>query len=131
MSEQNTNGPTVSNTANITSGVKEKTLCIVAGAISKQAKEAKCLEREKQAQQTDQRETQAQEETGNGYTLYFIGGLIVVGTLSYLFLNKDQLTKQDPGQAKRSNPNNQKKTLADSADKPLPKKKPNRIFANE
>ena len=69
-------------------------------------------------------EAQAQEETDNGYTLYFVGGLIVVGTVSYLFLNKDRLTSQ----AKRSN---QKKTPAHPGDKPLPKKKPNRIFANE
>ena len=90
MSEQSTNGPTVSNTANITSGVKEKTPRRVTagkrpGAISRQAKEAKCLEREKQ--QTNQR-----EETGNGHTLYFVGGIIVVGTVSYLYLNKDRLT---------------------------------------
>ena len=80
-------------------------------------KEAKRLEREKQAQQSTA--TQAQEETGNGYTLYFVGGLIVVWTLSYLFLNKDRLTSQ----AKRSNPSNQKKTPADPVDKPLHKKK--------
>ena len=130
MSGQSTDGPTVSNTANITSGVKEKNPRRVAagkrlGAISRQAKEAKRLEREKQAQQSAT--IQAQEETGNGYTLYFVGGLIVVGTLSYLFLNKDRLTSQ----AKRSNPSNQKITPADPAEKPLPKKKPNRIFANE
>ena len=52
MSEQSTNGPTVSNSPNITSGVKEKNPRRVAagkrlGAISRQAKEAKRLEREK------------------------------------------------------------------------------------
>ncbi len=81
MSEQCTNGPTVNNTANITSGVKEKNPHRVTarkrlGATSRQVKEAKRLEREKQAQQSTA--TQAQEETGNGYTLYFVGGLIVV-----------------------------------------------------
>ncbi len=49
MSEQSTNGPTTSNTTNITSSVKEKNPRRVAagkrlGAISRQAKEAKCLE---------------------------------------------------------------------------------------
>ena len=82
MSEQSTNGLT------ITSGVKEKNPKRVAagkrlGAISKQAKEAKRLGR--QAQQSEE------TEVNNKYTSYFIGGLVVVGTVSYLFLNKDKL----------------------------------------
>ncbi len=78
----------------ITSGVKEKNPKRVAagkrlGAISKQAKEAKRLER--QAQQTDQSE---ETESDNKYTLYLVGGLVVVGTVSYLYLNKNKQTNQ-------------------------------------
>ncbi len=59
MSEQSTNGPSTSDAPSITSGVKEKTPKRVAagkrlGAISKQAKEAKHLERE--AQQSEETE---------------------------------------------------------------------------
>ncbi len=125
MSEQSTNGPTVSNTTNITSGVKEKNPHRVAagkrlGAISRQ--EAKRLECEKQ--QTDQREAMDHNTEGGGYAVYIVGGLIVVGTVSYLFLNKDRLT----GQAKHSDQN---RTPSDPADKPPCKKKSSGIFANE
>ncbi len=82
MSEQSTNGPT------ITSGVKEKDPRKVSagkglGAISKQAKEAERLER--QTQQSEE------TEVNNKYTPYLVGGLVVVGTASYLYLNKDKL----------------------------------------
>ena len=92
------------------------------GAISRQAKEAKRLECEKQ--QTDQREAMDHNTKGGVYAVYIVGGLIVVGKVSYLFLNKDRLT----GQAKHSDQN---RTPADPADKPPPKKKSSRIFANE
>ena len=86
MSDQNTSEPSVA------SNVKEKDPKRVAagkrlGAISKQAKEAKreALRLERQV------ETEAEN---NKYTLYFIGGLVVVGTVSYLYLNKDKLVSQ-------------------------------------
>ena len=110
MSEQSTNGPS------ITSGVKEKDpRRVVAGkrlgAISKQAKEAKRLER--QAQQTDQREA----ESDNKYTSYFVGGLVMVGTVSYLYLNKDKLISD-----KKPLP-----TIPEE-EEPPPKRKSKRIF---
>ena len=121
MSEQSTIAPAVSNTANITSGVKEKDPRRVAagkrlGTISWQAKEAKRLEREKQSQ--------AQDVTGNGYTLYFVGGIVVVGTLSYLYLNKIQLKKLTNRGDAQPQGGNEPKT-------PQAKKKSNRVFANE
>ena len=72
----------------ITSGLKEKDPRRVAagkrlGAISKPAKEAKRLER--QAQQSEE------TEVDNKYTSYLVGGLVVVGTVSYLYINKDKL----------------------------------------
>ena len=96
----------------ITSGVKEKNPKRVAagkrlGAISKQAKEAKRLERE--AQQTAQSED-------NKYTPYLIGGLAAAGVAYYLYLNKDKLiseTKQLP-------------TIPE--EEPPPKRKSKRIF---
>ncbi len=62
------------------------------GAISKQAKEAKHLEREAQVKQSA--ETEVENNTDNKYTSYFVGGLVVVGTVSYLYLNKDKLISQ-------------------------------------
>ncbi len=108
MSEQSTNEPT------ITSGVKEKNPKRVAagkrlGAISKQAKEAKRLER--QAQQSEE------TEVNNKYTSYFIGGLVVVGTVSYLFLNKDKLISD------------KKRLPTIPEEEEPPPKKSNRVFA--
>ena len=57
------------------------------GAISKQRKEEKRLEREAQAQA----QAQAQQVANNEYTLYLVGGLIVVGAVSCLYLNKDKV----------------------------------------
>ena len=54
------------------------------GAISKQRKEKKRLERETQAQ--------AQQVANNEYTLYLVGGLVVVGAASCLYLNKEKVT---------------------------------------
>ena len=107
-----------SNVANITSDVKEKNPRRVAagkrlGAISKQAKEAKRLEREKQ-----ERAIRDSEGDNGGYVVYLVGGLVVVGALSYLgYLNKDKLMGS----------RNQKPT---SAQLPPPKKS-NRVFAKE
>ena len=108
MSEQSTNGPT------ITSGVKEGDPKRVAagkrlGAISNQAKEAKRLERE--SQQT------AQSEETEVNKLYFIGRLAAVGVAYYLYLNKEKLiseTKPLP-------------TIPEE-EEPPPKRKSKRIF---
>ncbi len=108
MSEQSTNGPS------ITSGVKEKNPKRVAagkrlGAISRQAKEAKRLER--QAQQSEE------TEVDNKYTPYLVGGLVAAGAVSYLYLNKDKLI-------------NDKKRLPtiSEEEEPPPKRKSKRIF---
>ena len=108
MSEQSTNGPT------ITSDVKEKNSKRVAagrlGTISKQAKEAKCLEREAQqvANNTNQSEGMEADK------LYFIGGLATAG---YLYLNKDKLISD-----KKRLP-----TIPEE-EEPPPKRKSKRIF---
>ncbi len=89
------------------------------GAISRQAKETKCLEREAQAQQSEQ-----SDNTDNKYTLYFVGGLVMVGTLSYLYLNKNQLRELTNCGNVQPQGGNEPKT-------PPAKKKSNRVFANE
>ena len=97
MSEQNTSEPNV-----IASGPKVKDPRRVAAgkrlaAISKQAKEAKRLERE--SQQT------AEMETGNNKTPYLVGGLLVVGAASYLlFLNKEKVVRTFSGDKEESDP---------------------------
>ena len=53
------------------------------GSISKQRKEEKRLEREAQAHQV----------ANNEYTLYLVGGLVVVGAVSCLYLNKEKVTE--------------------------------------
>ncbi len=78
MSEQSTNGLTVSNTTNITSGVKEKNPRRVAaekrlGTISRQAKEAKRLECKKKSTSTQAQQSEQSDNTGNEYTLYLVG----------------------------------------------------------
>ncbi len=104
MSEQNTSEPTV-----IAPGPKVKNPKRVAagkrlGAISKQAKEAKRLERESQ-QTAEMDSAYAQEETGNKYTPYLVGGLLVVGAASYLlFLNKEKVVRTFSGDKEESDP---------------------------
>ena len=77
----------------IASNVKEKDPKRVAagkrlGAISKRAKEAK---REAQAQAFRLERQVETDPADNNYALYFISGLVVVGTVSYyLYLNKDK-----------------------------------------
>ncbi len=112
MSEQSTNGPTV------TSDVKEKNPKRVAagkrlGAISKQAKEAKRLEREAQqvANNTNQSEGMEADK------LYFIGGLVAAGAACYLYLSEDKLISE----AKRL------PTIPEE-EEPPPKRKSKRIF---
>ncbi len=104
MSEQNTSEPTV-----IAPGPKVKDPRRVAAgkrlaAISKQAKEAKRLERESQ-QTAEMDSAYAQEETGNENTLYLVGGLVVVGAASYLlFLNKEKVVRTFSGDKEESDP---------------------------
>ncbi len=87
MSKQSTSNPKT-----IASGPKVKDPRKVAAgkrlaAISRQAKEAK---RSKQEAQQN-----AEMETGNNKTLYFVGGLVVVvGAASYLlFTNKEKVVR--------------------------------------
>ncbi len=93
MSEQNTSNPKT-----IATGTKVKDPRKVAagkrlGAMSKQAKEAKRLKQEAQ-QNAEMNSASAQEGTGNGKTLYLVGGLVVVGAASYLlFTNKEKVVR--------------------------------------
>ncbi len=58
-------------------------------AISKQAKEEKALRLKQEAEMNS-----AKEETGDGYAIYLVGGLIAVGTVSYLlFVNKEKVIR--------------------------------------
>ncbi len=114
MSEQNTSNPKT-----IATGTKVKDPRRVAsgkrlGAISKQAKEAKRLERERQAQAQEAQqnaEMEAQEaqqnaemEADNNKTLYFIGGLLVVGVAYYSYLNKEKVARMLTGDKEESDP---------------------------
>ena len=93
MSEQTTSNPKT-----IASGPKAKDPRKVAAgkrlaAISRQAKEAKRLRQEAQ-QNAEMDSACAQEETGSSKTLYFVGGLLVVGVTSYLLLrNKEKVVR--------------------------------------
>ena len=82
-------------------------------AISKQAKEAKRLEREAQqdANNTNQSEGMGVDK------LYFIGGLVAVGAVCYLCINKDKLISD-----KKSSPTTPKE------EEPPPKRKSKRIL---
>ncbi len=84
------------------------------GAISKQRKEEK---REAQCEALRLERQNAEMEADNNYTLYFVGGLVVVGTVSYLYLNKDKLVSQ------KKSP-----TIPEEPTTPPPKRKPKRIF---
>ena len=104
MSEQNTSNPKT-----IATGTKVKDPRRVAagkrlGAFSKQAKEAKRLKQETQ-QNAEMDSAYAQEETGNNKTLYFVGGLLVVGAASYLlFTNKEKVVRTLTGDKEESDP---------------------------
>ena len=114
MSEQNTSkpnviapGPKVKDPRKVAAGKKLAT-------ISKQAKEAKRLERESQ-QTAEMNSACAQEETGDGYASYLVVGLLAVGAASYLlFLNKEKVVRTLTGDKKKSDPV--------SEQKPTPKK---------
>ena len=100
MSEQNTSNPKT-----IATGTKVKDPRKVAAGkrlatISKQAKEAKRLK-----QKTEMDSAYAQEETGNNKTLYFVGGLLVVGATSYLLItNKEKVVRTLTGDKEESDP---------------------------
>ena len=114
MSEQSTNGPSTNDAPSITSGVKEKNPKRVAagkrlGAISKQAKEAKCLERESQAEA--RMSANAEEDQSEKLAPYLVGGL-VAGVAYYLYLNEGKLigeTKRLPTIPRRGRTTSQKK----------------------
>ncbi len=103
MSEQNTSNPKT-----IAMGTKVKDPRRVAsgkrlGAISKQAKEAKRLERERQAQAQEAQQN-AEMEADNNKTLYFVGGLLVVGVAYYSYLNKEKVVRTLTGNKEESDP---------------------------
>ncbi len=85
------------------------------GAISKQRKEKKRLERETQAQ------AQAQQVANNKYTLYLVGGLVVVGAASCLYLNKEKVTEMLTSDKKKIS------TIPEEPASP-PKRKSKRVF---
>ncbi len=89
------------------------------GAISKQRKEEKRLEREAQAYQV----------ADNEYTLYLVGGLVVVGAVSCLYLNKDKVMEMFTSDRREET---QKKKLPTIPEEPAspPKRKSKRIFDN-
>ena len=115
MSEQNTSNPKT-----IATGTKVKDPRRVAagkklGKMSNQYKETKRLKQETQ-QNAEMDSAYAQEETGNNKTLYFVGGLLVVGAASYLlFTNKEKVVRTLTGDKEESDPV--------SEQEPTPKKK--------
>ncbi len=82
------------------------------GAISKQRKEEKRLEREAQAQQV----------ASNEYALYLVGGLVVVGAASCLYLNKDKVTEMLTSDKKKLS------TIPEEPPSSPPKRKSKRVF---
>ena len=82
------------------------------GAISKQRKEEKHLEREAQAQQV----------ASNEYALYLVGGLVVVGAASCLYLNKDKVTEMLTSDKKKLS------TIPEEPPSSPPKRKSKRVF---
>ena len=94
------------------------------GAISKQRKEEKRLERETQAQ------AQAQQVASNEYALYLVGGLVVVGAVSCLYLNKDKVTKILASDKKKSTTIPEDPASAMQPPSSPPKRKSKRIFGN-
>ncbi len=86
------------------------------GSISKQRKEEKRLEREAQAQ--------AHQVANNEYTLYLVGGLVVVGAASCLYLNKDKVTEMLTSDKKKLS------TIPEEPPSSPPKRKSKRIFGD-
>ena len=97
MSEQSTSEPNV-----IAPGPKVKDPRRVAAgkrlaAISKRAKETKRLERESQQI--------SEMNTDNNKTLYIVGGIVVVGAISYfLFTNKEKAVRTFSADKEESDP---------------------------
>ena len=97
MSEQNTSNPKT-----IASGSKVKDPRRVAAgkrlaAISRKAKEEKAL---RLNQQSDNHNSES-----NNKTLYLVGGLVVVGAVSYLlFMNKKKVVRTLTGDKEESDP---------------------------
>ncbi len=97
MSEQNTSNPKT-----IASGSKVKDPRRVAagkrlGAISRKAKEEKAL---RLNQQSDNYNSESNEKT-----LYLVGGLVVVGTASFLlFLNEEKVVRTLTGDKEELDP---------------------------
>ncbi len=85
------------------------------GAISKQRKEEK-RERERLERQN------AEMEADNNYALYLVGGLVVVGAASCLYLNKDKLMQMLTSDKKKL------PTIPEEPSTPPPKRKSKRIF---
>ncbi len=122
MSEQSTSEPKT-----IAMGTKVKDPRRVAAgkrlaAISKQAKEAKRSKQEAQ-QNAEMDSAYAQEKTGNDKTLYFVGGLLVVGAASYLlFTNKEKVVRTLTG--------NKEESDSVPEQEPTPKRKSKRVFVD-
>ena len=91
------------------------------GAISKQRKEEKRLERETQAR------AQARQVASDEYTLYLVGGLAVIGVASCLYLNKEKVTEMLPQML-----TSDKKKLSSIPEEPAspPKRKSKRVFGD-
>ncbi len=95
MSEQNTiaPGPKVKDPRRVAAGKRLAT-------ISKQAKERKALRLKQEAEMNS-----AKEETGDGYAIYLVGGLLVVGAASYLlFANKEKVIRTFSADKEESEP---------------------------
>ena len=87
------------------------------GAIAKQRKEEK-RERERLEQQN------AEMKADNNYALCLVGGLVVVGAASCLYLNKDKLMQTLTSDKKKL------PTIPEEPSTPPPKKKSKRIFGD-
>ncbi len=87
------------------------------GAISKQRKEEK-RERERLERQN------SEMEADNNYALYLVGGLVVVGAASCLYLNKDKLMQMLTSDKKKL------PTIPEEPSTPPPKRKSKRIFCD-
>ncbi len=86
------------------------------GAISKERKEEK-RERDRLERQN------AEMEADNNYALYLVGGLVVVGTVSYLYLNKNKRMQTLTNQKRLP-------TIPEEPSTPPPKRKSKCIFSD-
>ena len=100
MSEQNiiAPGPKVKDPRRVAAGKR-------LAAISRQAKEAKRSEREAQRNAGTTSSAYVQEGTGDNKTLYLVGGLVVVGAVSYFLLtNKEKVVRTFSADKEESEP---------------------------